>query len=353
MRNIIPISGKDSLATALLQRELDKSIDYEYVFNPTGAELPEVFEWIKDVESFLGKEIVMVGRDLEDIIIGYNFYLPSGTARYCTRQSKIEPFQDWIGIDFCNAYFGIRADEWGSRDGFNNKTAPNITPIYPLVEYGIGLEQVYQMVNHVGLKPPTFFWERLYSEVESKIGSEILSLIPEWKKDILFSWRSRANCYFCFNQRTYELVGLLEHHPELFDKMQWYEHQDGDEIIDFEEWKANVLPDITKSAKDLVASGKTSISSVVKSGSSHEKNVMWGGLFEGVSTSIKAKGIHKFNWRDGYPCWLIRELSEIYFQKRVREITSSLLPKTGSIFHSDNDFIDTLSVKSCGLFCGK
>ena len=57
MRHIIPISGKDSLATALLQLQINPQLNYEYVFNPTGAELPDVFDWINRVEKYLAKPI--------------------------------------------------------------------------------------------------------------------------------------------------------------------------------------------------------------------------------------------------------------------------------------------------------
>src|SRR6478672_8471604 len=107
MRHIIPISGKDSLATAIVQIKRQPELDYEFVFNPTGAELPIVFEWLSKVEGYLGKEIVRIGRDLYEIIEDNNFFLPSRLARYCTRQSKIEPFEKWIGKDDCIVYYGI------------------------------------------------------------------------------------------------------------------------------------------------------------------------------------------------------------------------------------------------------
>lgn len=87
MRYIIPISGKDSLSTAIVQTALQPELDYEFVFNPTGAELPEVYLWIDKVEQYLNKPIVRVGADLDAIIQGYNYFLPSGQARYCTRQA--------------------------------------------------------------------------------------------------------------------------------------------------------------------------------------------------------------------------------------------------------------------------
>ena len=96
-RHIIPISGKDSLATAIVQMAMEPNLHYEFVFNQTGSELPETFPWLSKVEETLGIHIHRIGADLEGIIASYNYFLPSATARYCTRQSKIEPFEDWIG----------------------------------------------------------------------------------------------------------------------------------------------------------------------------------------------------------------------------------------------------------------
>jgi hypothetical protein len=38
-----------------------------------------------------------------------------------------------------------------------------------------------------------------------------------------YEWRSRSGCYFCFFQQGIEWVGLLENHPDLFDKAMAFE----------------------------------------------------------------------------------------------------------------------------------
>lgn len=223
MRHVIPISGKDSLATALVMKKRQPDLPYEFVFNPTGAELPVVFEWIDKVEVYLGSKIHRVGADLIEIIEDYNGFLPSGQSRYCTRMSKIEPFEKWIGKSECTVYYGIRADE--ERGGYENAKFPNIRPAYPLKEEGICIEDVYRMINEAGLKPPAFFWQSVYDEVVRKVGESLLrSLFTDWQLDVLFCWRTRANCYFCFNQRQSEWIGLFEHHPDLFWKAESMEH---------------------------------------------------------------------------------------------------------------------------------
>jgi len=228
MRYIVPVSGKDSLATALVQLHFEPDLPYEYVFNPTGAELPEVFEWIDRVEIYLGKPIIQVGENLESIIEDNNYFLPSRRARYCTRQSKIEPFEKWIGKEDAIVYYGIRADE--DRGGYVNNRYPNIVSDYPLKRYGYGINEVYQIIESVGLKPPTFFWKYLFDEVCKYFKGEenLRKILTQWQIDMLFCWRTRANCYFCFNQAKFEWCGLLEFHPELFWNAEKLEHSESD-----------------------------------------------------------------------------------------------------------------------------
>jgi len=289
MRHIIPISGKDSLCTAIVQRELDPNLKYEYLFNPTGAELPEVFDWMKKVEAYLGQEIVHTGRDLKTIIEDYNFFLPSGQSRYCTRRSKIEPMEEYIGKDDCIVYYGIRFDE--KRIGYINNKFPNIVPKNPLVEQGIGIDGVYSIINSHGLKPPVFFWQSMYDEVCALLkGDWWRQYLTEWQFDMLFCWRTRANCYFCFNQRQYEWAGLYEHHPNLFWDAEWYEHQVSDYF-----WMGKDKP-----LKDFI----DKIPSVKK--------------------------------------------------KRLRTILSVITDaRQIPMFESEEKFSDRLNQTTCGLFCGK
>jgi 3'-phosphoadenosine 5'-phosphosulfate sulfotransferase (PAPS reductase)/FAD synthetase len=291
MRHIIPISGKDSLATALVQRQLQPDLDYEYMFNPTGAELPEVFDWLKKVEEFLGREIVQVGESLKDIIEDNNFFLPSRRSRYCTRQSKIEPMEKWIGKDECIIYYGIRADE--KRTGYINNRFPNIIPKMPLIDEGIDINGVYSIINSHGLKPPTFFWQSLYELVKKKFGVVAWEgWLLEWQFDLLFCWRTRANCFFCFNQRKFEWGGLYEHHPDLFWEAEKYEHQVSEYF-----WRGQNKP-LTDIPKQIEKIKRKRASQIVK--------LIW----------------------------------KIYNSKN-------------SMFPTEELLADELNLKTCGLFCGK
>ena len=154
MRHILPISGKDSLWTAIIQKRAEPTLTYEYMFNDTGAELPETYAWLDSVEKYLNAPIQRVGESLEDIMYDQGI-LPSPMKRYCTRMSKIYPMEDWIGRDAACVYYGIRADE--DRQGYVPNKKLNITPVYPLVTHNQNLQDVYEGLNHLGLMPPPVF----------------------------------------------------------------------------------------------------------------------------------------------------------------------------------------------------
>lgn len=287
-RHIIPISGKDSLATALFQIAKEPDLPYEFMYNPTGAELPEVFEWLDRVEGYLGKPIIKIGKDLKQIInINYNGFLPSYRQRFCTREAKIEPMEEFIGTSPCFVYYGIRADE--DRVGYNNTTKPNIIPQYPLVGAGIDLKAVYIIVNKAGLKPPTFFWEEIYNEVCNRLGRDLKAELPEWVIDILFCWRTRLNCFFCYNQRKIEWAGLYTFHPELFWEAEGMEHNGSD--------------------------------------------FFWNGK--------------------DYPLTRIVERLEIIKENFIKKIIKSIDNVRIVETEDDKQFVDILNVTSCGLLCGK
>ena len=293
-RHIIPISGKDSLATALLQLAKEPNLPYEFMFNPTGAELPEVFDWLDKVEVYLKKPITRVGKNLEYIITNERGgFLPSWNDRFCTKQSKMTPMENFIGSSPCFVYYGIRADE--DRVGYNNSSKPNIFPKMPLVEAGINLKMVYQIIKNAGLKPPTFFWEEIYTEVEKRMNLKLIKVLPEWIIDMLFSWRTRANCYFCFNQRKYEWVGLLRHYPELFKNAQKMETNGSDFFWNGKDYPLQKIID----NQDAI-----------------------------IEKRIKA---------------IIKIIEKVISDKKLQLVENE----------DDEKFIDILSITSCGLMCGK
>lgn len=71
---------------------------------------------------------------------------------------------------------------------------PNIQPVYPFKDDGIGLGDVQRLLDETGLGLPAYY-----------------------------EWRSRSGCYSCFYQQLGEWQGLKERHPELYEKAKSYE----------------------------------------------------------------------------------------------------------------------------------
>lgn len=193
-RHILSLSGgKDSTALAILMR--DRVPGMEYVFCDTEQELPETYEYIDRLEAYLGKKIVRLihdGGGFNELLQARRGFLPSVQVRWCTELLKIRPFEKFVGNDPCYSYVGIRADELHRKGYISTKS--NITAQYPFIEAGITKADVFRILEESGLGIPDYY-----------------------------KWRSRSGCYFCFFQQRIEWVGLLENHPDLYEKAKKYE----------------------------------------------------------------------------------------------------------------------------------
>lgn len=196
VRHILGLSGgKDSASLAIYMR--GRLPDIEYIFCDTGQELPEVYEYLDRLEAYLGQRIVRLtneGRDFDHYLSVYNNYLPSPTARWCTRHLKLEPLEHYVADDNVVNYVAIRADE--DRAGYLS-TKPNITSAFPFRDDGIVKADVFRILNSSGLGIPSYY-----------------------------EWRSRSGCYFCFFQRNIEWVELYERYPSYFRQAMEYEKID-------------------------------------------------------------------------------------------------------------------------------
>lgn len=199
-RHVLGLSGgKDSAALAVYMRQNHPEIDIEYFFTDTGKELPEVYEFLGQLEGFLGKPILHLnpGRDFDFWLKQFNHFLPSAQSRWCTRELKIAPFEEWVKPmlkEGCKvfSYVAIRADE-DYREGYNSKDK-NLVIRLPFREDGVDKTGVLDILESSGLGLPKYY-----------------------------KWRSRSGCTFCFFQRKIEWVRLIEHHPDAFEEAKRYE----------------------------------------------------------------------------------------------------------------------------------
>ena len=198
--HVLGISGgKDSAALAIYMRMYHPEIDIQYFFTDTGKELPEVYDFLNELEGVLGKEILKLSsyKTFDYYLKMFNNYLPSPQTRWCTRMLKLNPFQDWIkpwldaGEDVYS-YVAIRADE-EHRTGLT-QAHPHLHVELPFRKAGIKKDGVLEILETAGIGLPKYY-----------------------------EWRSRSGCTFCFFQQKIEWVHLLERHPEAFREAMEYE----------------------------------------------------------------------------------------------------------------------------------
>jgi len=199
-KHVLGISGgKDSAALAIYMRQNHPDLEIDYFFTDTGKELPEVYEFLGKLEGFLGKPILRLNpnRDFDYWLKQYNNFLPSAQTRWCTRQLKLKPFEDWIkpfldeGVTV-HSYVAIRADE-PYREGYTAKN-DNLKVRLPFKEAGVDKPGVMEILDSSGLGLPKYY-----------------------------EWRSRSGCTFCFYQQKIEWVRLKERHPDAFEEAISYE----------------------------------------------------------------------------------------------------------------------------------
>lgn len=199
-KHVLGLSGgRDSAALAVYMRQHHPELDIEYFFTDTGKELPEVYEFLARLEGFLGKPILRLNpdRDFDFWLKQYNNFLPSPQTRWCTRQLKLRPFEQWLKPilnegNTIYSYVAIRADE-EYREGYSSKHE-RLKIVLPFKTDGIDKPGVVDILEASGLGLPRYY-----------------------------DWRSRSGCTFCFFQQKIEWVRLKEQHPDAFEEAKSYE----------------------------------------------------------------------------------------------------------------------------------
>lgn len=199
-KHVLGLSGgRDSAALAVYMQQNYPELDIEYFFTDTGKELPEVYEFLNRLEGFLGKSILRLNpdRNFDFWLKQYNNFLPSAQTRWCTKQLKLRPFEQWVKPIIeqgktINSYVAIRSDE-EYREGYTSKNK-NLIIQLPFKDAGIDKAGVLEILDNSGLGLPRYY-----------------------------EWRSRSGCTFCFFQQKIEWVRLMERHPQEFEEAKAYE----------------------------------------------------------------------------------------------------------------------------------
>ena len=222
-RHVLGLSGgRDSAALAVYMRQHHPELDIEYFFTDTGKELPEVYEYLGRLEGFLGQQILRLNpdRDFDFWLKQYNDFLPSPQSRWCTRQLKLRPFEQWLRPKLENgetvySYVAIRSDE-EYREGYASKNDRLIVRL-PFKEDGVDKAGVLEILDGAGLGLPAYY-----------------------------AWRTRSGCTFCFFQQKIEWVRLREYHPDAFEEAKAYEKNSVDHGSPFTWSQGEALEELEK-----------------------------------------------------------------------------------------------------------
>jgi len=191
--------GKDSTAMLLRMIELEEKIDH-IIFADTGFEYPELYDYIKRIETLIGRKITIVkskktfnewmygkltsGKN-EGKIRGFPFILG---ACYWMRESKVYPISRFLkGIEYIRC-IGIAKDE-------ENRIQKDKNIRYPLIEWGWTEQDCVNYLNKKSLLNP------LYMNFK------------------------RIGCYFCPKQNDYSKWLTWKFYPELWKRIEKIEEE--------------------------------------------------------------------------------------------------------------------------------
>ena len=148
--HLVPLSGgKDSTALALSLNEMEPR-PYNYIYTPTGDELPELEAHLATVEQLLGRRILRLTNGTLKSQIEANNMLPNVFARWCTRVLKLRPATDFYKQNApVVCYVGLRADE-SEREGLVSEFVQD----FPFQRWGWGYDEVMSFLDAKGVAIP-------------------------------------------------------------------------------------------------------------------------------------------------------------------------------------------------------
>tara|TARA_Y100001935_G_scaffold184304_1_gene152901 strand:- start:6157 stop:7353 length:1197 start_codon:yes stop_codon:yes gene_type:complete len=346
VRHVLGISGgKDSAALALYMREHFPEIELDLYSCDTGRELDETYELIDNLEAYLGVEVRklhavetegMTKPNFETneelspfdyLLNDYGGFLPSTYSRWCTKDLKLKPFEQYIGDEPTISYVGIRGDE--HREAYVSRK-PNVQTIFPFKKniwsfdvldlvldyHNTGqLKDIYERI----VQPDNL--ERIIEEVERPISIEHNF---NKKVDALLNLDVTAfnRAVFYFLKKTdFPLAQLEEEEFPLLDKSHLFPSEQvivREQVFEMLENSVGV-PEYYKKL-EFEIEGKKGTYSRTRSGCFfcfYQQKIEWIWLYE--NNREKFEQAKKYE-KDGFT-WIENEsLDELTRPERIREI---------------------------------
>jgi len=346
VRHVLGISGgKDSAALALYMKEHFPEIEVDLYSCDTGRELDETYELIDNLEAYLGLEVNklhavetdgMIKPNFEDdeelspfdyMLNDYDGFLPSTYSRWCTKDLKLKPFEEYIGDDPTISYVGIRGDEHREAYVSRKENVQTIFPFkkniwsYDVLELVLDIHNTGQLrdIYERIVKPDNL--NRILEEVERPITVEH-NFNRKVKALLNLDVTAFNRAVFHFLKKTdFPLAQLEEEEFPLLDKAHIPTTQQiivREQVFDMLENSVGV-PEYYKKLEYEVE-GKTGTYSRTRSGCFfcfYQQKIEWIWLYENNREKFeKAKKYEK----DGFT-WIENEsLDELTQPERIKEI---------------------------------
>lgn len=352
-RHVLGISGgKDSAALALYMQKYFPEIELDLYSCDTGRELEETYELIDKLEAHIGIPVTQLhavetagmtvpnfdeGEELtpfDYFLQEYGGFLPSSFSRWCTKDLKLKPFEEYIEDDPVISYVAIRGDE--NREAYVSRKE-NVQTIFPfkkniwsfdvldlvLDPNNTGqLKQVYEEI----VQPENI--ERIIQEVERPISmSHNFNKKVRTLLDLDVTAFNRA-VFYMLKKTDYPLSQLDEEEFPLLDKSHIPQSEQifvREQVFDLLEDTIGV-PEYYKKLEYEV-DGEVGTYSRTRSGCFfcfYQQKIEWVWLYENNPELFeKAKSYEK----DGFTWMETESLDELTEPERVREIKRQHLNK--------------------------
>ncbi|MBK7378484.1 MAG: phosphoadenosine phosphosulfate reductase family protein [Ignavibacteriales bacterium] len=359
VRHVLGISGgKDSAALAIYLNDKYPNLNIEHYFCETDKELDETYKLLENIELYLGKKIIRLKAAIDSpedqfdhFLKLYGNFLPSANARWCTRTMKLEPFENFVGLNPAISYVGIRGDE--DRDGYISHKE-NIQSIFPfrkniwskeivnqlLINKNLGLLEDISAAVIQGEKKDAFI----------KIIKEKLSFdydLDRKLKDLLTVSISNFNkVVFEFLKTTDYPIGLLEDFPML-------ENEDvlvRDDIFRILENSGVGVPGYYKKV-EFEVDGEKGFYSRSRSGCYFcffQQKIEWIWLYENHRALFEKAMTYE---KDGYTWMPDETLEDIIKPERIKQIKLDQLKKAARNTNAKSPFLIDILQEAEGEGC--
>jgi len=198
MKHIVSFSGgKDSTAMLIRMIELNMPIN-EIVFADTGLEFPELYDYIKKVEDYVGRKIKIIKNNHN-----FDFYFYKEIKRG-KRQGEIYGFPKVVVPCWAQDRLKVRPQ----KRLFKNKKC--------LFYIGYALGEEKRIMKNSNFKYPLIDWGWTEKKCFNYLKEKGLAN-PLYKKF------KRLGCWLCPKQPTKDLRYIFENHPKLWLKLLQYE----------------------------------------------------------------------------------------------------------------------------------